>query len=275
MNDFHRLFSRGQDTERPDWASWQMPTASNPYISPDEIEAARLDMTESNFMQEFEAAFISWEGQIFRRIREAATAPSGAQREDGHFYAIGCDWGRSRDFTCFVVIDCNTRTMVEIDRSNQVDYVVQRGRLRALAERWSPCVTVVEQNSIGQPIIEQLWRDGLRVHPFMTTNVSKANIIEALALALERGELRILNDPVLLSELQAFRAEPLPSGMLRYSAPAGMHDDTVMAAALALAAMAGVEAQRQQLPRRLYWHPTRPGLTSERPDFDAMQISPY
>ena len=37
-----RLFDRGQDPEREDWASWQMPTGANPYIDPAEIESARL-----------------------------------------------------------------------------------------------------------------------------------------------------------------------------------------------------------------------------------------
>lgn len=45
MSYFKRLFDRGQDRGSKDWASWQMPTANNPYIRPEEIEAARLDLT--------------------------------------------------------------------------------------------------------------------------------------------------------------------------------------------------------------------------------------
>lgn len=65
------------------------------------------------------------------------------------------------------------------------------------------------------------------------TNATKGNMVEALALAFERGDLRILPDAVLVSELQAYELERLPSGMIRYSAPSGMHDDTVMSLALA------------------------------------------
>jgi len=43
---------------------------------------------------------------------------------------------------------------------------------------------------------------------------------------------------VLIGELQAYEMERLPSGMLRYSAPDGMHDDTVMALALGWQALA-------------------------------------
>ncbi len=86
---------------------------------------------------------------------------------------------------------------------------------------------------MGQPLIEQLQRDGLPVVPFMTTNATKAQIIDALALAFERGDIRILADPVQVAELQAYEMERLPSGLMRYGAPEGMHDDTVMALALA------------------------------------------
>jgi hypothetical protein len=92
---------------------------------------------------------------------------------------------------------------------------------------------------MGQPIIEQLMRDGLCVQPFTTTNTSKAQAIEALALAFERGDIRILNDPVLVGELVAYQAERTSSGMTRYGAPAGQHDDTVMALAMAWSAVAG------------------------------------
>ena len=58
-------------------------------------------------------------------------------------------------------------------------------------------------------------------------------MVESLALAFEREQIEILNDPLLIAELQAFAAERLPGGSTRYSAPEGMHDDMVMALALA------------------------------------------
>ena len=68
---------------------------------------------------------------------------------------------------------------------------------------------------------------------FQFTNATKAVAIEALALAFERRELRIPDDPVLINELLAFEGNRLPSGMVRYEAPSGGHDDFVMALALA------------------------------------------
>jgi len=58
-------------------------------------------------------------------------------------------------------------------------------------------------------------------------------MVDALALALENRSLTIIPDPVLIAELQAYQGERLPGGAMRYSAPQGLHDDTVMAVMLA------------------------------------------
>ena len=248
MNYFKALFDRGQDPERLDWASWQMATGENPYIGPAEIESARLDMTESAFNQEYLALFVNWEGSVFRRVGEAATVMAKASSEAGHDYVIGCDWGRSNDYTVLIVLDTTAHAVVALDRSNRVDYALQCERLKALCEKWQPQQIIAEQNSIGQPVIEQLTREGLRVQPFTTNNASKAQAIEALALAFERSDIRILNDPVLVSELVAFQAERLPSGLLRYGAPGGQHDDTVMALAIAWTAVSGQQRLVYPMP---------------------------
>ena len=97
----------------------------------------------------------------------------------------------------------------------------------------------MEQNSIGQPQIEELQRMGVPASGFITTNQTKAQIVDALALAFEQDKIKIPNDPTLISELMAYQSEKLPSGVLRYSAPEGMHDDCVIALALAWWAGAG------------------------------------
>ena len=68
---------------------------------------------------------------------------------------------------------------------------------------------------------------------FKFTNATKGNIVESLALAFEKGTIKIIPDETLIGELQAYEMERLPSGMMRYNAPAGMHDDCVMSLALA------------------------------------------
>jgi hypothetical protein len=232
-NWFWRAWCEGQDDHELDWISWQFPTATNPHIDPAEIDKARGDLSEAVFKQEYLAAFIQDEGLVFRRILEAATATKQAIAEPHRPYVFGVDWGKLNDFTVISVIDCQEKSQVYQDRFNKIDYAFQLKRLQALADRFNPVQIIAEQNSMGEPLIEQLNRQGLPVQPFITTNATKAVAVEALALAFERGEIKILNDRVLINELQAYEMERLPSGLVRYNAPEGMHDDTVMALALA------------------------------------------
>jgi hypothetical protein len=228
-NYFHTLYRRGEDPAQADWASWRMPTSANPYIAGEEIAAAKEDLSELAFSQEYEAAFVSWEGAVFRRILDAiAEPPSNVPA-----VAIGVDWGRSNDYTVFTAISTRGQVLA-IDRFRGLEYSLQRARLQAFWERLGRLSWIfAEANSVGGPVIEQLRRDGLPVTGFLTTNASKAAAIEALALAFERGAITIPNDSVLLGELQAFEARSLPSGWTRYAAPEGLHDDCVMSLALA------------------------------------------
>lgn len=231
-NWFWDVFMLGQRPDQPDWMSWRFPTSANPYIDPEEIEAARELLPERLFKQEFLAEFLDDAGAVFRRVQECATLAPG-QPEAGHTYVFGMDWGKEDDFTAIAVVDADTRRMVALDRFREIGWSLQRGRLAELAARWKPLVILAESNSIGGPNIEALQQEGLPVQSFATTADSKGPLIESLALAFERSELAILNDPILLDELIAYTMEVLPSGRWRYSAPVGRHDDTVMALALA------------------------------------------
>jgi len=235
--------------DRPDSVSWQAPTLGvrlgeggleraphpleNPQIALEEISELWRMMPERTFEQEVLAQFIEADGAVFRKVREAATATPQPHALDGHRYCVGVDWAKISDFNVCAVVDLTTRELVALDRSNQVDYAVQLGRLRALCERFRPDAIYAEQNAMGEPLVEQLQRMSLPVYPFKTTNASKAAVIDGLALALEREEVRLLHGEVLLNEMLAYQAERLPSGLTRYSAPSGSNDDCVIALALA------------------------------------------
>lgn len=62
-NHFWDLFNMTGD----DWKHWQLPTKSNPYIDPAEIEAARAQLPALVFRQEYEAEFVQLSGALFRR----------------------------------------------------------------------------------------------------------------------------------------------------------------------------------------------------------------
>ena len=63
QNYFFELF--GRDGAMDNWASFQMPTASNPHILAEEIEAARLELDALTFAQEYLAEFVDFVSMPF------------------------------------------------------------------------------------------------------------------------------------------------------------------------------------------------------------------
>lgn len=234
-NWFWRLWQRGQVND-PEWMSWRLPTSDNPYIPQAEIDAARASLPELTFRQEYLAEFLEGEGTVFRNIAACIHAPDATPKDhEGHRIIIGVDWGKQADYTAISVGCADCRREVWRDRFNQIDYTFQRGRLRSICDRWSPVGILAESNAMGEPIIEELQREGLPVQGFATTAGTKPPLIENLALALERGEWQFQPDPIWTAELEAYERTVQPeTGRSKYGSPSGLHDDTVMARALML-----------------------------------------
>lgn len=231
-NTFTQLHSHADRGNDPEWRAWSYRSADNPHLPPGDIEAARASLPELVFRQEYLAEVIADGGVVFRRVDAAVNANLPSEPYQGRF-AIGVDWAKRDDFTVLTCIDMDRGEVVEIDRFNQIDYALQTRRLAAMAARWKVETIEVEQNSIGEPLLEQLQRDGLPARGFLTTAQSKPPLIEDLALAFEQGQIAIPDDPVLRHELQAFTVEVGSSGRPQYAGAKGTHDDTVMSLALA------------------------------------------
>jgi len=257
LNDFHVLYQQGQDPLQREWASWQMPTAVNPFIDADELVAAKAELPERAWSQEYEAAFLQIEGGgVFRGV-DAVSRLKPTPPERGHQYVIGVDWGRTNDFTAFSVIDATLMQQVALDRFSEIDYELQTERLHKWCEVYHPVLVVAEHNSMGGPLTERLQtgysrllgkaRAALPVWAWDATNASKAALVQALGLAIEQGVLSLLDDAVQQAELLGYEAQVLPSGMIRYGAPFGQHDDTVIALGLAYL---GAEREQSPVPAR-------------------------
>ncbi len=235
-NYFFELWARGQGGD-PEWASWQMPTRTNPHISTDELEARRRTMPELAWRQEYEAEFVDAEGGVFRdAVLDAVFVLEGPEEpRAGRRYVAGVDLARTTDYTDVRVLDASeipARLAFHI-RWRGDTWTVTADRVAGILRRYN-ALGVVDATGVGDPVFEALRRRWSRVEAFRFTPQTKAQLVERLVVALEQGELLLYREPALEAELMAFRAEALPSGHVRYSAPDGMHDDAVMALALAV-----------------------------------------
>ena len=234
-NHFWELYQKGINGEEG-WQSWTFPTISNPFIQASEIEAAKRDLPEMIFRQEYLAEFIDDSGGVFRRVQEAAIL-TPQEPQAGRQYVAGVDVAASVDFTVVTVMDVESKEMVYLDRFNRVDYPVLIDRLESVYHRYHLTSMVVESNSIGRPVIDELVTRGLNIVPFTTTSATKQAIIQNLQAAFENGQILVLDEPVLIGELLSFESKRNPSGGFSYSAPDGMHDDCVMSLAIAWSGM--------------------------------------
>ena len=89
----------------------------------------------------------------------------------------------------------------------------------------------VDATGVGDPVAEMLVNRGSALVPFVFTSQSKQSIMEGLAAGIQRGKVGLI-DGVLRNELEIYEYQPARLGV-RYSAPAGAHDDAVCALALA------------------------------------------
>jgi phage terminase large subunit-like protein len=230
---FNQLFKRGNDPLEFEWSSWQKSSWENPYIPKSELEEAQRTLPEITYRQEIMAEFITSDGMVFRRVQEAACLQPLAKRLPEHQYIAGVDVAASVDFTVVTVLDAQTKDMVYKDRFNRMDYLMLENRLEGIYHDWHLESMMIEANSIGQGVIDHLHYKSMNVIPFTTTNASKQTIIQNLQSEFEHGNIKILDDPVLVGELLSFESKRTPGGLYSYSAPEGQHDDCVMSLAIA------------------------------------------
>jgi len=224
-----------QLAERKDGRAHHYTTYDNPHIARTEIEDLRLTLPDRVFRQEILAEFIA-DGSYFQNVDQCAIieSPDAPGDHPNHALFIGVDWAKQNDFTVITVgcRDCNR--VVDWLRFNQIDYRLQRERLINMINRWGQCYTLVESNSIGEPMLEELQYSGYVVDGFETTATSKPGLIESLNSAMVMSGFQVPREYG--EELRAYEIIS-NSGKTRFGAPAGMHDDMVISAALCWRAM--------------------------------------
>lgn len=219
------------------WLQLHATSYDNPFNDAANIDGIKNDVTtpEFFFRQEYLAEILSASGMVFRRITDAAILDPLEGPQEGRQYVAGVDVADAVDFTVISILDVTTKEQVYIDRFNRIGYSALEDRLEAAYRRFNVSNMIVESNSIGQPVIDHLQARGLTITPFHTSHATKQPLIQALQAAFEHSAIKILNEPVQIGELQAYEAKRTAAGY-SYSAPSRMHDDTVMALALAWSA---------------------------------------
>jgi hypothetical protein len=230
---FHAAYSRALAGVEGH-AAWRFPSSVNPYLPASEIEAAKRELPTHVFKSEFLAEFLADAASVFQSWEACKVAGKPEGPRPGASYSIGVDLAKRQDFTAIIAIDEETGRLAHKSRFHQLPWPAMREKIKAVVSQF-PGKLIVDSTGIGDVVIDELRRDGLDPTPYQFGNESKARIIEGLIVAFDKGELSIPEEDSedLAAELSAYEWEYSPGGKMKYNAPSGLHDDLVIALALA------------------------------------------
>lgn len=136
----------------------------------------------------------------------------------------GIDLAKSVDYTAIIGMD-NNKNVSYLDRF-QSDWGNTMERIKRLPR----LPMLIDASGVGDPIVEQLINQGYPVQGFKFTSQSKQQLMVGLQNSIQTKDIGF-PEGVIVDELNAYEYEYSNSGV-KYSAPAGMHDDCVCALAL-------------------------------------------
>lgn len=230
-NWYFRLWTRGQDPEQTDYESWSYSSLDNPYLDPKEIADFARDMPKMAYKQEILAVFIDEIGSVFRNVNSCIKEDLEAPKE-GKRYVVGVDLAKHQDYTVVCVMD-DSGHLCHFDRFSELDWVFQRKRIVNIARQYNGARLLIDSTGLGDPIYDELRRETVTVEGYKFTNASKKDLIENLSIKIENRQISYPNIPELINELKMFGFAYSQTGLVRYNAPEGYHDDCVIALALA------------------------------------------
>lgn len=231
-NWYYYHYLMGINGTNDKYKSFQFNSSDNPYSNEMVIDLAKQKLPQPLFAQEYLAEFVD-AAAIFENIKELSTSELITSPVANEQYFIGVDIGMKNDFTVAVVLN-KSGEMVSYDRFTNLSAPLLKQRLKNYIELWKPKKTYLELNNQGLPIFDDLIEMGVKnLEGFTTTSSSKPEIINNLINAFASKEIKILNDPIIQTELESFTMVPTSTGKVKFQAPDGFHDDICMALAIA------------------------------------------
>jgi hypothetical protein len=226
----------------------------------EQLMEKRLTMGALKFGREYQLEFFSRDASLFPRTIVDPAKVKGldyrilnvADKRDANWsFFIGVDVARSgaasADFTVAIVLAYNgvnqTKQIVHMWREKGLKMTEQAAHIAQLSRDFNYAVVLVEQNNMGQDMIDELadkWN--VTVESFVTggKGQKKDDLIRGLISAFEHEQIIIpQNDEwsveqmnPLLDELDKFCTVLTPAGNEQFRGM-GSHDDIVMSLALA------------------------------------------
>ncbi len=197
--------------------------AAEGLISLEEIEQAKRDLPDLAFRELYLAEDLEDQANPFGiDFIKKQVKPISSE----YPVCFGVDLAKSVDWTVVTGLDYYG-DVCHFERW-QSDWGQTKARILSIVG-FTP--TLVDSTGVGDPIVEDLAKVSGSIEGYHFSGPSKQKLMEGLASALQNNEISVL-EGTMKDELEAFEYVYSARGV-KYSAPEGIHDDTVVSLALA------------------------------------------
>lgn len=248
---FYNLYMKGLNDTKVKTFDWAKDYDTSKYLPPDKLKMYKSMMPKLAFQSEFLGHFIDGEGTVFTNFRDCI----GEINLDNLYpLTIGVDWGSGTgsDYTVLTPLQYNpiynkvyVDSLVCFNNKSPQQTIQEIVNLTKhyIDLGFKDICVYVEKNGIGS-VYFQLLYDALgdletnditiTAVSFVTTNKSKDRIIKQLNVCFENDKIVLPNNQKLINELSAYECKVSQAGLVTYSAPIGLNDDTVMSLCIGL-----------------------------------------
>ena len=234
-----------------EFKTYSWPSSMNPQITKQRLEIEKKTSGEYNFNREFNAQFVDDQFSYFpgKLVLECADdyeldpEPRPGETHRGEYY-IGIDFGKHTDPSTIAITqaqpDHSLRVTYLREFPLQTPYTGVIGTVRNLNTAYHFRGGYLDETGVGEAPYEQIREFAPSIKGIKFTTNTKQDILGKLRLTMENGDVTIPREPRnLLIQLTQQQCEPTPQGNLKFTHPAGTHDDLAWAFALAVYAYQG------------------------------------
>jgi hypothetical protein len=220
------------------------PSAENPKVLREAIDEARKNLPDRLFRQYYNAEFVD-DGDVFGGFRNVLYGdrittegrigfwilpdyPEDENRRADVEVVIGADWGKKNDYTVFTAWDIKKRKMIGFMRFRGSTYIHAIKCLIWFSARFRKVHMIRhDKTGLGEVIDEMLDKTELPFEGTIFTNYLKSEMVNGLMVAVEQRSVELPNWGEMVHEMDNYEVTTSEIGNMRYSSPAGLHDDII------------------------------------------------
>lgn len=224
-------FENGNKVLSYDWLEYD----TSELLSEEDKETLRKQLPRDKYLSQVLGVFLDQEGTVFGDFSNVV----GSEVSKSTVYYFGIDWGSGvgGDETAVAIFN-GDKQMVALEHWNDKDETETIKSIVELCKKYQPIKVTVEVNSIGRVFYGLLSKAikglGIRLCEFNTTNDSKQKLVNGLQVAIQNGEVQLLDDRNLQLEMAMYEMKLSKNGKPTYNAASGYHDDLVIATMIGL-----------------------------------------